>query len=50
MQNERIYCISAVVTQHIKSSVLLELVTFGYITNCNNTADFIYCVPMALIQ
>ena len=25
-----IYCISAVVTQHIKSAVLLQLVTFGY--------------------
>jgi len=25
-----IYCISAIVTQHIKSDVLLQLVTFGY--------------------
>jgi len=25
-----IYCISAVVTQHIESAVLLQLVTFGY--------------------
>jgi len=25
-----IYCISAVVTQHIKSVALLQLVTFGY--------------------
>jgi len=25
-----VYCISAVFTQHIKSDVLLQLVTFGY--------------------
>jgi len=25
-----IYCISAIVTQHIKSTVLLQLVTFSY--------------------
>jgi len=39
-----IYCINAVITQHIKSSVLLHLVTFGYMFRPFTLKDFKLCL------